>query len=163
MNEKGKVKIILAIFAVIVVFIIGVGIIINNNNKKVLDKFNNYFASETEKLIYIARDDCYYCQLLETAREKVLKDNNVDYYYVNTNEISYSALNEMLAELGIEQNNFGTPTLAVVKDNKVVKIQSGVFANEGDNVKELAEFLNTNNVADLTEFIANYNPSETGE
>ena len=64
----------------------------------------------------------------------------------------------MLDKLGITK--FGTPTLAVVKDNKVVKIQSGVFNLEDDNIKDLANFINENNVADLSEFIAGLESTE---
>lgn len=163
MNEKGRIKIILAIFAIMLISIVGLLISIDNKNKKQLEKFDNYFESETEKLIYIARDDCYYCQLLETARKEVLKNNKIDYYYVNTNKITNSVLNKMLDKLGISQNEFGTPTLAVVKDKTVVKIQSGIFSDQTDNVKEMAEFINTNKVADLTDFIANYKTSEEGK
>lgn len=161
MNEKRKFKIVLSIFAIIVIFVIALSVIESNNQKKQLEKFNEYFNSETEKLIYFARSDCYYCQLLEPAKKTVLDDNNIDYYYVDTNTISNSLLNKMLSKLGI--TSFGTPTLSVVKKGAVVKTQSGVFSTDTDNVKELAEFLNTNKVADLTEFIKNYESSKKGK
>ena len=161
MNENRKLKIVLAILAVIVVFSIALAVIESNNQKKQLEKFDEYFASTTEKLIYFGRNDCYYCQLLEPAKEAVLDENNIDYYYVDTNAISSSVLDKMLDKLGI--TNFGTPTLAVVKDSDVVVIQSGVFSTDTDNIKELAEFLNANNVADLTDFITNYESSEESE
>lgn len=161
MNETKKLRIVLIIFAIVVVFCTAIAIIEGNNQKKQLEKFNEYLASETEKLIYFARSDCYYCQLLEPAKKAVLDDNNIDYYYVDTNSISSSILDKMLAKLGI--TNFGTPTLAVVKNNEALKTQSGVFTTDTDNIKELAEFITNNNVADLTDFIANYESKKESE
>lgn len=159
MNEKGKFKILLVFLALIAVFVVITAVLESNNQKKQLDKFNEYFSSPTEKLIYFYKDDCYYCKLLKPAKEAVLDKNNIDYYYVNSEKVGTSVLNKMLDKLGITK--FGTPTLAVVKDNKVVKIQSGVFNLEDDNIKDLANFINENNVADLSEFIAGL--ESTGE
>ena len=158
MNEKGKFKILLVFLALIAVFVVITAVLETNNQKKQLDKFNEYFSSPTEKLIYFYNDDCYYCKLLKPAKEAVLDKNNIDYYYVNSEKVGTSVLNKMLDKLGITK--FGTPTLAVVKDNKVVKIQSGVFNLEDDNIKDLANFINENNVADLSEFIAGLESTE---
>ena len=158
MNEKGKFKILLVFLALIAVFVVITAVLETNNQKKQLDKFNEYFSSPAEKLIYFYKDDCYYCKLLKPAKEAVLDKNNIDYYYVNSEKVGTSVLNKMLDKLGITK--FGTPTLAVVKDNKVVKIQSGVFNLEDDNIKDLANFINENNVADLSEFIAGLESTE---
>jgi len=161
MNEKSKFKIVMGVFAAIVAIITILFVVENNRQKKVLEEFNNYFSSETEKLIYFAKDDCYYCQLLAPAKKEVLDKNNIDYFYVNTNSISTNVLDKMLEELEITK--FGTPTLAVVKDNTVIKIQSGVFATETDNIKELATFINDNKIADMTEFLATLETTNEGE
>ena len=159
MNEKGKFKIVLGVFLAIFILLVITFIVSNNNQKKALEKFDTYLSSSEEKLIYLARGDCYYCQMLEPAKKSVLDDNNIDYYYVDTNTISTSVLDKMLAKLDIKE--FGTPTLVVVKDNKVVKNQSGVFNPDTDNVEELANFLTENNVSDMTEFLAEYNKNKS--
>lgn len=161
MNEKGKFKILLIFLVVIVIFIIASAILESNNQRKQMEKFNEYFSSSTEKLIYFYKEDCYYCKLLKTAKETVLDANNIDYYYINSTKVSTSVLDKMLDKLGITE--FGTPTLVVVKDNKAIKIQSGVFNLENDNIKDLANFINDNNVADLREFIANLDREENDE
>lgn len=158
MNEKIKFKILLIILALIIILITISAVIETNNQKKQMEKFEEYFASTTEKLIYFYKDGCYYCRLLETAKEEVLDNNNIDYYYINSGTINTSVLNKMLDKLGITE--FGTPTLAVVKNNEVIKIQDGVFNLENDNVLDLATFITENHVADLSEFIANLESEE---
>lgn len=158
MNEKSKFKILLIGFVFIIILIIVSAVIETNNQKKQMEKFDEYFASSTEKLIYFYKDGCYYCSLLEKAKKEVLDNNKIDYYYINSEKLNKNVLNKMLDKLGITE--FGTPTLAVVKNNEVVKIQSGVFNLENDNIKDLATFITENNVADLSEFIANLESSE---
>lgn len=147
MNEKKRFYVVIGIFILMIILSLLVLIANNNMNKKKLEIFNDYFTSSEEKLIYFYREGCYYCKLLDSARKSVLDENNIDYYYVNTDTIGNSTLDSMLSKLGITE--FGTPTLAVVKNGEVIKIQSGVFNDQTDNVAELTEFVNTYNIATL--------------
>lgn len=161
MNEKGKLKVVIAILVAVIALVVVSAVIEGNRQKKELEKFHTYFSSETEKLIYLYRKGCYYCQLLEPAKKSVLDAHNIDYYAVDTDTISSRVLDKILDDLQITQ--FGTPTLAVVKNNSVVKVQSGAFDLETDNVKEMAQFLTDNKVADLTEFIEEYKNAKESE
>ncbi|MEG1647853.1 MAG: thioredoxin family protein [Bacilli bacterium] len=144
MNEKGKMKIVVLVLAIIAGLLIVFALVEDANQKKKLEKFNQYFNSSSEKLIYFARETCHYCTLLAPAKKAILDDNHIDYYYVDTDVISSSLLDIMLDKLGIVE--FGTPTLVVVKNGKVIKTQNGVFNSETDNVSELQKFLKENNI-----------------
>ncbi|MDD3187500.1 MAG: thioredoxin family protein [Bacilli bacterium] len=149
MNEKGKMKIVVIVLSVILLAIIGLAVIEAKNQSKKLETFNQYFNSSEPKLIYFARDTCYYCNLLAPARQEILDNNNVDYYYVDTDNISEALLNQMLDKLGI--TSFGTPTLAIVQNGEVVYIQSGVFSTDTDNVDELTAFLQKYSIIEASE------------
>lgn len=144
MNENKKMRIVVIILGLIATFLIALAIVESKNQEKALEKFNQYFESETEKLIYFARKDCSYCIMLSKAKDEVLDKNNIDYYYVDTDKINKQTLDKMLDKLKITK--FETPTLAIVKNNEIVNIQSGVFSSSTDNIDELTEYLEQYNI-----------------
>lgn len=144
MNEKKKMKIFIGVLVVILLAVVSLAIYESNEQTKRLNKFNEYFNSSSEKLIYFARPTCHYCQLMEDAKKELLIDAKVDYYDVDTDAIDSSILDSMLAKLGI--TDFGTPTLVIVKEGKVVYTQAGVFSTTTDNKAELKAFLEQYNI-----------------
>lgn len=144
MNEKKKMKVFVGVLALILLAVVSLAIYETKEQAKKLDKFNEYFNSTSEKLIYFARPTCSYCKLMEAAKKELLTDAKVDYYDVDTDVVDSSTLDAMLAKLGI--TDFGTPTLVVVKEGKVVYVQSGVFSTTTDNKTELKSFLEKYNI-----------------
>lgn len=138
MKENKKMLIVVIVLAIIAILVTILAITENEKQKRILENFNNYFNSETNELIYFAKEGCYYCQLMDGAKKELLDDTSVDYFFVDTSKVSTGTLDKMLDKLGITK--FGTPTLVIVKDGKVVKEQSGVFT-ESDNKNELEAFL----------------------
>lgn len=158
MNEKKKIILIVAVFAAIVVFIGLTAYAGSIQEKKLLKEFYKYFESSEEKLIYFGREGCSFCDLLKPAKKEYLDDAEVDYYDINTLEIDSNVLDKILTKLGI-LDDFGTPTMVVVKDSKIINIQSGVFAVEPTE-NETVEELNKNG---FKAYLEEYNIIEKSE
>ena len=85
-------------------------------------------------IIYIGRPGCGYCQMFQPILEEVLKQYKIGVEYVNIENISsqeewdsFENSNEYL-----KAGEWGTPTLIVYKDKKIVKVNPGYV--EKDNL-----------------------------
>lgn len=159
MNEKKKMILIVAIFAAIVIFIGLTSYVGSQQEKKQLEEFYNYFESSEEKLIYFGREGCYYCGLLAPAKQELLDDANVDYYNIDTAEFDSNLLDKILVKLGISTSTFGTPTIVIVKQGKVLNIQGGVFAVEAGEYASVEEA----NKVEFQKYLEEYNILEKSE
>ena len=92
--------------------------------------FTDAYASSEEKLIYIGRPGCGACTTFSPIFEKVANDYKIEYVDINTDNLSESQVHTIVDTLGLDWDKFGTPTIAVVKDNQVVKTNIGVISEE---------------------------------
>lgn len=139
MNEKKKVWIVLGIIIVFVVIMIGATIYNNMKSKQVLKDSEKLLASSSETLIYIGRDGCSYCAMFKPTLDKVTNDYNISYHYINTSSLKESHLHQLTDKLEFDWDNFGTPSIAIVKDNKVIKNHIGSDLSEEDLIAFLKE------------------------
>ncbi len=150
MNEKKKGIVILGIIALFVAFLF----LVNYNNKiieqdkanqgtKVIERFNATLASSTNKMIYIGRTGCSFCQLFTPIITDMKTRYDAQYEYFNTDDLTNDQLSEILVKLGVQSKDFGTPYLAILKDNAVVaKPATAGFLGESD----LFNFLKANGI-----------------
>lgn len=130
MNEKKK---ILVVIGAIVCFValIAFGMFQSSISKsKMMKKFTDAYASSEEKLVYIGRPGCGACTSFHPTLEKVTKEYKINYVDINTDSLSESQVRTIVDNLGLNWDDFGTPTIAVVKDNQVVKAKIGVVSEE---------------------------------
>lgn len=130
MNENKKLMIMGFLIIAVLSIIPITAIVTNVKSKKTLEKFYDYIDSSELKVVYIGRDDCSYCQVFAPEIELIQEEYNVDYLYINTNNLKDNHLNELLEELEIDTSNFGTPYLVVTKDGKKVAEQSGYVTED---------------------------------
>lgn len=116
---------------------------IAGDNNKVVAAFNAVFKTGYNKLIYIGRPTCGYCQKLVPILDELKNEYGFDYYYINTDEISSAELQAILIKLNVDYATFGTPYLAVVNNNTVISRQPGYVEKE-----VLREFLKESNIID---------------
>ena len=146
MEKKKLTKIIGVLIAIILIGVI-IGIVINNNasstekNKKsteIMDNFYKYMESKKTKVIYYGGKTCSYCSLETPIIKQIKKDYNIDYLYVNSDNLTKADKEQLLDVLDIEGE---TPTIALVKNDEVLDVKEGYV--EG---KELVLFLIDNKV-----------------
>lgn len=149
MKENKKMMIVVIILGIIALLVTALTINEFKNQKEQLKIFDKYLNSTSNQLVYFAKDGCYYCELMESAKKELLDDKKIDYYFVNTSNTNKAVLDKMLSKLEITK--FGTPTLVIVKDGKVVYNQSGVFSDQTDNKTELKSFLEQYEIIEKSE------------
>lgn len=128
MNETKKIITIFIVVIIAIAGIIGINYMTQKENQKIIDKFQKIMDSKTEQLIYIGSPTCGYCQQFAPVLEEITTTYDLKYEYLNTTEITGSALTELLNMLGTDAS---TPQIVVVKDGKVVNIQQGYTDREG--------------------------------
>ena len=149
-NETLRMIIVGAILLVLVgiTFIIGITRNINKSRYQKHTGINQISVSEYMKiineqdtsLIYIARPTCSYCQMFEPVLTSVLEKYKIGVEYIDISAISaqeecdkFYNSNEFLSS-----GEWGTPTLLIYKDKKILDINSG-YVEEEDLVKFLKE------------------------
>ena len=147
MEKKKITKIIGALVALILLGVI-VGIVINNNKSgssekskkstEIMDNFYKYMESKQAKVIYYGGKTCDYCSLETPILKQIKEDYDIDYLYVNSDNLTKEDKDKMLEILNIQGE---TPTIAVVKKDEVLDVKEGY--TDG---KELVKFLIDNNV-----------------
>lgn len=130
-KEKKKtitVTVILAVIAlVLIVCFVFVelrqnGIIGSVESSEIMKGFNKSYNSKDRKVIYYASSTCGYCELQKPILETVAEDYDIEYYSIDTNELSTSQRKKIIEKLEIEG---ATPAIAIVEDGKVVAQHTG--------------------------------------
>ena len=125
MNENKKMLIIIGVVSLMLVILPATIMINNKRSEKILEQVSEYMKDEDSKVIYIGRDNCYYCNLFEPEIELLKENIDLDYLYVNTNNLTSTDLSKLLENLEIDESDFGTPYLVVTKDNEIIDKSSG--------------------------------------
>lgn len=122
----------------IVSLIVGFFVLLTMTSKEtpVDQAINEAFSANEAKLVYLARPDCSWCQRTKPILERVAKEHDFKYIYINTGKLNSKELKSVLKKITVDINSFGTPTFVVVKNGKVVDYNIG-FMNES----KLTEFL----------------------
>lgn len=159
MNEKKKGLIILGVAALFVLLIVAMSINSSNQTKEVykeseitLKQFDQELKSTSNRLIYLGRPTCSYCKLLNPILDDLKTRYNFTDFYLNTDALSSTQLSQTLSKLGVVGSEFGTPYLAIYKNNIKVDEQKG-FTDE----KGLFDFLQKNQIiASDAKLLMNY-------
>lgn len=128
MNEKKKLIAILIVVVAIIALVIGVNIASQKENKKIVDRYEKTLNSKTEKLIFIGRPTCSYCEQLMPVLQEITGLYKVDYTYMNTDDLNLGTVDKVLKLFDTDSS---TPQLLIVKNGKVVKKQQGYTDREG--------------------------------
>ncbi len=131
MKEETKRLCILAVIILIGVVIVITSVITTNiKAEKYVEEVENAFAKKENTLVYLGKETCSYCALLDPTLKEFAQEYKFDYKYIDT-EKAKAKLNNILKKFNQEPETFGTPYLAVVKDGKIVKEQNG-YAEENE-------------------------------
>lgn len=123
-----------------------ISIIETNEKSKFFNKISykeavNLIKDDEVNIIYWASPNCGFCSQFSPIIKKVSYEYQLDFNYLNTttlNDDQYAAMYTYLAEFDEAYNssNLGTPSLILVKDNKVLHIQEGALSES-----ELIDYL----------------------
>lgn len=141
MNENKKLYVILGAIALIVIAVVALSLGASKKQQKIYEDFETVFNGSENRLVYIGRTGCSWCQLLNPSLQEMASRYNFEYTYINTDKFSKKYFNQVLAKLGL--TSVGTPYLAIVGNGKVVANQNGYL-----DYDELFKLLQTNSIID---------------
>ena len=134
MNENKRMYIVIGVVIAFIALIVGSVISSNIKNKEIYEEFVEDLNSEEKEVIFLERPTCSYCQLTAPIMESLSEKYDFDYNDINTDQVKSSTLTKMLDKLGLSDEEFGTPYIAIVQDGKVIASQPG-YAEEVDMFK----------------------------
>lgn len=135
MSEKKKAVVVLCGLALLlVIIIVSVVLSLIESNKKI-EEIKTIMSSNEEKIVYLEKESCYYCNLLKPITDSLEEEFNLDYHRIDTSELSNIELAKVLKTLEIDYEDFGTPYIVIVKDGK--KIDEHVGYTDEDVLFEL--------------------------
>ena len=112
----------------------------SNSSSSIISEFNKKMKSKTEQVIYFGSATCGYCKLQTPIMKQLKSDYKLSYYYIDASKLNSKDKDKILKALDIEGS---TPTIAIVKNNKVIDVNIGYM--EG---KEAVEFFKRNKMLD---------------
>lgn len=131
MNEKSKLRLVIAIMISIIVLVPTIILISEKENRKYISDLKEVVNGTTPTVIYLARPTCHFCTLLKPITNNLKDTYGISYHEINTDNISSTLLKKILKVLDIQTSEFGTPYLAIVQNGSVIGRQSG-YDNEAN-------------------------------
>ena len=98
-----------------------------------VDQYNELLSKGTKIVLLLGRPGCSHCVAFKPVITSVANNKEIDVYYLNTDTIETLEAWDSIWGL-VEQE--GTPTVAVIENNKLVKSTAGEMTSE-----ELIRFL----------------------
>ena len=95
-------------------------------NEITIDEYLDYYNGDTNKLILVARPTCGYCQIAEPIIQKLIKEYNIELYYLNTDNLVGEESAKFTQSDSKFSEGFGTPMLLVVGNSKIVDMVDGL-------------------------------------
>lgn len=123
----------------IILFILGIILLIPvyiykqdiKNQMMTIKNYNNLIKNAKEDtVILIGKKDCSYCTMFLPVIDKVLKENNKTYHYIDITTIKQEVVKEMLDTVNINIEEFGTPTTIIVREGKLIAKHIGYMEEE---------------------------------
>lgn len=73
-------------------------------------------------IIYIARPGCSFCQQQQPILKQIAQEYNLNINYLNTDDMKEDEIEELIDSYDVFEDgkNFGTPTILLVKKNKIL-------------------------------------------
>ena len=137
MSETKKLTIVGIVLAVL--FAIGIGIYAfdkNGGNKQ----YSSTSSKNEYKIYYLGRAGCGYCQMFQPNIDSIKKNYNIDYEYIDIEKISSQELADYLKKFNVNSDEFGTPTIAIMKGDELISSHIGYLSEQA-----LYNYLKSNN------------------
>ena len=91
-----------------------------------IDKYLEYYNGSEEKIIFIGRPTCSYCQVAEPIVKKINKDYDLTIYYLNTDDFVGDDEATFVTSDEFLKDGYGTPMLFIVSNGSIVDKVDGL-------------------------------------
>ncbi len=99
-----------------------------NNSSQIVEKVNEIYDKEGYQIILFASPTCSVCKKFVPILDEVVKENNLEYYYLDASSLLKEDLEKILMKINIDLN--GVPHLAIINNKKIVIDKSGFQEKE---------------------------------
>lgn len=127
-SEEKRVLGLFGILLIIIGLYVLASIVDSVKINKLVNKVASLKAAEESHLIYLMKKDCSYCELNKENNESLKRDYGVDYLEIDVSKLGTKKRDDLLTSLGLNPDDFGTPTYVVTKNNEVINVLSGIQA-----------------------------------
>jgi predicted bacteriocin transport accessory protein len=94
-------------------------------NEITVDQYLNIFNSNTKSYIYIGRTGCGYCTKINPVLAQIIDETGIVINHVDIANISQADYDRLTNSNDILKGEWGTPTLLITKNGKVIDSQIG--------------------------------------
>lgn len=115
MSESRKFGIFGIVLAVLILIAIGIYLLPNKSEYK---------------LYYIGREGCQWCQAFKPNIESIKQKYGIDYEYIDYEKISSDELKDYLNKFEVDYDDFGTPTIALMKGEEFIASNVGYLSEQ---------------------------------
>lgn len=105
-------------------------------NKVSCSQYQDLIKSEEKSIVLIARPSCGYCTKFIPILEEVVEEYGIVINYFDTDALSKEEVSSFYTSSTLFENNFGTPTLLIIKDNHIINYKGG-YMDKNATVKWL--------------------------
>ena len=106
-----------------------------------VNEYLDFYNGSENKVIFIGRPTCSYCQIADPIVRKINKDYDLNIYYLNTDEFSGDDETAFVKSDEFLANGYGTPMLFIVSNGGIVDKVDGLT-----DTAHYIEFLETNKI-----------------
>ena len=106
-----------------------------------VDQYIEFYNGSENKVVFIGRPTCSYCQIADPIVRKINKDYDLNIYYPNTDEFSGDDEATFVKSDEFLEEGYGTPMLFIVSNGEIVDKVDGLT-----DTAHYIEFLKTNNI-----------------
>ena len=89
-------------------------------------KYLEYYKGSDPKLVMLARESCYYCQIAEPIVQSIMKKYDIDIYYLNPDNFTEEEKNDFINSNERFKDGFGTPMLFLVGNDSIIDVVEGL-------------------------------------
>lgn len=83
-------------------------------------KYDELLNAKENKIIVVAQTGCSYCESAKPVLNQIAKENDMEINWLDITNLSEDEQAKVTASLDIFSEDFGTPLIMIVNDNKVV-------------------------------------------
>ncbi len=106
-----------------------------------IDKYLEYYEGSENKIIFIGRPTCPFCEVAAPIVKKINKDYNLNIYYLNTDDFVDDDETRFVQSDEFLNDGYGTPLLFIVSNGTIVDKVDGLT-----DTNHYLNFLETNNI-----------------
>jgi len=99
----------------------------SKESNEIMQKFNDALAAQEYTFVEFGQENCSFCKQQKVVLDGLVENYGLEYMYIDIRTVKSSHLTKMLKTLGIESSKFGTPTMAIIGNNKVEELIEGLI------------------------------------